>query len=65
MVQEQEEAPTGGEHPGDLVDARLDRVDVLDHEAHHDRVEGAGSTRQVVGDGPGVERATRPLLAPR
>ena len=65
MVQEQEKAPAGGEHPGDLPDARLDRVDVLDHEAHHDRVERPRSARQVVGDGPGVERAARPLLGHR
>ena len=66
VVQEQEEAPAGREHTGDLVDARLDRVDVLDHEAHHHRVESARSdTAGASAIGPGVARAAAALLGDR
>ena len=41
VVQEEDEPPARREHPGHLVDRGLERVDVLEHQAHDDRVEGA------------------------
>ena len=72
VVQEQQAATAGLEHPGHLVDRGLDRVDVLDHQAHHHRVEGARRGTGAFGGGLAVardlrraRRATRDLVAGR
>ena len=61
MVEQEEEATPGLEHPGDLVDGRLHRIEVLEHEAHHHCVERGRAARQRVGPRPRVAGPTGPF----
>ena len=60
MGDEQHEPAARFEHPGDFVDRRLERVDVLERQAHDDGVERATPARQRLGARPRVARARRP-----
>ena len=68
-LRKKQNRPPGCEHPGDLGDRRVDLVDVLEHEAGDHGVERAVGERELVGRGPGEQRAatldSRADLVPR
>jgi hypothetical protein len=58
MTEDEHEPTAGLQHPRDLLDGLLERVDVFEREAHHDRVERLVAARERVGARPRVPRAT-------
>ena len=46
VVEEEQEAAAGPQHPGHLGDGAVHVVDVLEHQAGHDGVEGPVGERQ-------------------
>ena len=60
VVQQQEATTAGLQDPCHLLDRRLERVEMLDHEAHHDRVERRIAERQPLGARLHVPRAASP-----
>ena len=64
VVEEEAEPAARREDPGDLGDGAVDLVDVLEHEAGDDGVEGSVRERQLVRRGPG-EGGTATLSARR
>lgn len=62
VVQKERETTTRSQHACDLGDGRIDRVDVLEHQARHHGIERSVRERQLVRSGLQVARPTAALV---